>query len=70
MAIKVKIRTTDHGQIGGFSAEISLNGGETWKRVPMRYVGAGLVSFDNKAQAVKYATIYAKEQIAAGGHRS
>ena len=63
--MKIKIRTTDHGPVGGFSAKISMDSGETWKRVPMRYVGGGLVSFDNKAQAIKYATIFAKQQVAA-----
>ena len=27
---KYRVRTTDHGRIGGFSAEISADGGLTW----------------------------------------
>jgi len=60
--MRVKIRTFDHGPIGGFSAAVSLDGGKTWKGVPMRYVGGSLVSFDSKAQAVKYARNFAKRE--------
>jgi hypothetical protein len=62
--MKVKVRTTNHGPVGGYSAEISLDHGNTWKKVPNRYVGGGLVSFDSKDQAVKYAAKFAKQEMA------
>ena len=47
---KVKARITNHGVIGGFTAEIMKDG--KWKRLN-RYIGGGLVSFDSRAQAIK-----------------
>ena len=60
---KYRVRTTDHGRIGGFSAEISADGGATWLRVPPKNVGGCPVSFDNKAQALKAAEQAAKEDV-------
>ena len=49
-AMKIKARITNQGKIGGFIAEVEENG--KWRRVN-KYVGAGLVSFDSREQAVK-----------------
>ncbi len=56
-----RVRTTNHGRIGGFSAEISADGGATWLKVPPKNVGGCPVSFDNKAQAIKAAEQAAKD---------
>lgn len=48
--MKIKARITNQGRIGGFIAEIEENG--VWRRVN-KYIGGGLVSFDNREQAVK-----------------
>lgn len=58
--MKIKIRIRDDGQIGGFHGSVSVDGGQTWKRVPYRYIGGGQVAFDSRAQLIKYATKYAK----------
>lgn len=50
MTRKVKARITNHGPIGGFTAEVMVNG--EWKRIN-KYVGGGLVSFDSREQALK-----------------
>lgn len=47
--MKVQVRITNNGPIGGFTAEIKRDG--EWKRVN-RYIGAGLVSFDSRRQAL------------------
>ncbi len=58
-----RVRTYDHGVIGGFTAKISIDGGQIWHKVPPRYVGGGLVSFDNKAQALKFAAKMAQRML-------
>lgn len=52
--MKYRIRTADHGPIGGISASISIDGGATWHRV-RKYVGGGLCNFDSKQQAYRAA---------------
>lgn len=47
---KIKARITNNGRVGGFTAEIMING--EWKRIN-RFIGGGLVSFDSREQALK-----------------
>lgn len=60
---KYRIRTTNHGRIGGFSAEISADGGASWLRVRPKNVGGCPVSFDSKVQALKAAEQAAKDDV-------
>jgi hypothetical protein len=48
--MKVQVRITNNGPIGGFTAEIKRDG--EWKQVA-RYIGGGLVSFDSRKQAIE-----------------
>lgn len=48
--MKVQVRITNNGPIGGFIAEIKEV--EEWKRLN-RYIGGGLVSFDSRKQAIE-----------------
>ena len=50
MTTKVKARITNNGTIGGFTAEVVVNG--QWKRIN-KYISGGLVSFDSRDQALK-----------------
>ncbi len=50
MTKKIKARITNNGVIGGFTAEVMVNG--VWKQIN-KYVGGGLVSFDSREQALK-----------------
>ena len=57
-----KVRTQDNGPIGGFTAKISVDGGQTWHQI-RKYVGGGLCSFDSKAQALKAADKEARKRL-------
>lgn len=59
-----RVRTQDHGRVGGFTATVSIDGGATWKSVPLRLIGGGLVSFDSKAQTLKAADKFARNLMA------
>ncbi len=67
--MKYKVRTQDGGAIGGVTAKISVDGGQIWHQV-RRYVGGGLCSFDNKAQALKAADKEARRMMAASEPRT
>ena len=48
--MKVQVRITNNGPVGGFTAEIKKNG--EWNRIN-RFIGGGLVSFDSRKQAIE-----------------
>lgn len=61
--MKVQVRITNHGAVGGFIAEIKRAG--EWKRVN-KYIGGGLVSFDSRDQALKAVKAEAHNMVRAG----
>lgn len=48
--MKVQVRITNNGPIGGFLAEIKQD--DQWMRVN-RWIGGGIVSFDSRKQALE-----------------
>lgn len=58
----IRVRITNHGQIGGWGAEVFRNGG--WVRVPNLVTdgnGSSMyAAFDNRTQAVRAAKKHAK----------
>jgi hypothetical protein len=55
--MKVQVRITNNGPVGGFTAEIKRDG--EWNRVN-KWIGGGIVSFDSREQALKALKIEAQ----------
>lgn len=55
--MKIKVRITNNGPIGGFTAEIEKNGKWT---IVNKWIGGGVVSFDSRSAALKALEIEAK----------
>lgn len=58
--MKVQVRITNNGPIGGFTAEIKKDG--EWNRVN-KWIGGGIVSFDSREAALKALKIEAQALV-------